>query len=237
MKIEMLYPEVANLYGDLANAKYLARSCGAELVETKLGEEPHFVREEIALVTLCGTTERGQELCRDALAPWQEALRARTEQGGVTLITGNALELFGEYILTDAGEKLPMLGWFPTYAQRRMMARHNSLYLGKLGEMKIVGFKSQFSHSYGENCAGLFTTLRGVGLNPEVQAEGFREKNLMATYLLGPLLILNPEFTKYILSLMGVERPALAFEEQAMEVYQTRLAEFEDPKRGFGYGN
>lgn len=238
MTIEVLYPEVANLYGDLENARYLARSCGADLAETALGEEPRFVSGDVALVTLGSTTERGQELVRDALRPWVEALKDRTAAGGLTLVTGNALEILGEAVLTDEGTEIPMLGLFPTRAQRRMMARHNSLYLGSFGEgMKIVGFKSQFSHSYGDNGAGLFTTLRGVGLNPEAKAEGFREGNLLATYLLGPLCVLNPDFSKYLLTVMGVENPTLAFEEVAYQVYRTRLEEFEDPKRGFGYGN
>ena len=46
MKIEILYPERCNLYGDLANMDYL-RKClpQAEFVETPLGETPQFARE------------------------------------------------------------------------------------------------------------------------------------------------------------------------------------------------
>ena len=57
----------------------------------------------------------------------------------------------------------------------------------------------------------------------------------MATYLLGPMIILNPPFAKYILSLMGVENAKLAFEDTAMDVYETRVQEFKDPNRGFEY--
>ena len=40
MKIELLYPEVCCLYGDLMNAEYLSRCIdGAELVRTPLGEK------------------------------------------------------------------------------------------------------------------------------------------------------------------------------------------------------
>ena len=235
MKIEILYPEIANLYGDLYNAEYLARSCGAEIVRTKLGERPRFTQEDIALVSLSGTTERGQEIVRDALRPWVEALDRRTEQGGVTLVTGNALEIFGEYILLDDGSKIPMLGRFPIHSERHLLSRYNALYLGELEGMKIVGFKGQFGHSNGENGAGLFRTIRGAGLNPENPAEGIREGNLMMTYLLGPITVLNPPFTRYLLSLMGVEDPRPALEKTAMEVYERRVRDFEDPKRGYEY--
>ena len=235
MKIEVLYPELCNLYGDLANAKYLARSSGAEFVMTKLGEPPAFLSEDVALVCIGGTTERGQEIVRDALRPYLSGFEDRTEAGGITLATGNALEIFGEYIARDDGSRIEMLGMFPTHAQRKMMQRHNSLYLGTFGGQKIVGFKSQFSHSWGDNGDGLFTTLRGVGLNPDTMAEGIRKNNFLLTYLLGPLVILNPDFAKYLLTLMGVREPELAFEEAAYDVYRTRLTEFEDPDRGFVY--
>lgn len=234
MKIEILYPEIANLYGDLANAKYLARSSGAEMVTTKLGEKPRFLTEDIALVTLGGTTERGQEIVRDALKPYAEALKNRR---GLTLVTGNAVELFGEYIEKDDGGRIEMLGLYPFHAVRRMMARHNSLYLGSFENTKIVGFKSQFTFAYGQFDRPLFNTERGVGMNPGEKAEGIRDGGLMLTYILGPIAILNPDFAKYLLGEMGVENPTLAFEKEAYEVYRTRLREFEDPARGFGYGN
>lgn len=235
MKIELLYPEICNLYGDLSNVEYLARCSSAQVLSTSLKEQPHFIREEIALVYMGGTTEHGQELARDAFAPYLDALKERTANGGLTLITGNAMEIFGDYIEDDSGNHIPMLGLFPIYAKRRMMSRYNSLYLGKYGEIDIVGFKSQFSQSYGDNGEGLFTTVRGPGLNPDVTAEGLRQNNLMATYLLGPLTILNPPFAKELLKLMGVEDPKLAFEDIATEAYQIRVKEFSEPDRGFSY--
>ena len=51
--------------------------------------------------------------------------------------------------------------------------------------------------------------------------------NLFATYLLGPILPLNPKFTKYILKLLN-QKDNLKFEKEAMEAYEIRLKEFED---------
>lgn len=235
MIIEVLYPEIANLYGDLYNAEYLARSCGAEIVSTKLTEKPRFISERVDLLYLGGTTERGQEIVRDALRPYVEDIKKRTAEGGVTLVTGNALEIFGEYIEEENGSRLEMLGLYPIRSERHMLNRYNALYLGELDGMRIVGFKGQFGHSYGDNGAGLFTTLRGAGLNPETKAEGIRDNNLMMTYLLGPLLVLNPPFTKYLLRLLGVQSPSLACEKTALEVYERRLSDFSEPGRNFVY--
>ena len=235
MKIEVLYPELCNLYGDLYNAEYLARSAGAEIVNTKLTEKPRFISEKTDLLYLGGTTERGQEIARDALRPYVDEIKKRTAEGGVTLVTGNALEIFGEYIEEENGNKIEMLGLYPIHATRHMLNRYNALYLGELEGMKIVGFKGQFGHSYGDNGTGLFTTIRGAGLNPEAKAEGIRDKNLMMTYLIGPLLVLNPPFTKYLLGLMGVSEPTLACEKTAIEVYERRLRDFSEPGRNFVY--
>lgn len=235
MKIEVLYPELCNLYGDLANAEYLARSGGAELIKTPLTAAPRFLTEDIAMVYMGGTTERGQVIVRDAFAPHLEGLVKRTEAGGLTLITGNAMEIFGEYIEDEDGSREAMLNLFPFHADRHFMNRYNSLYLGKFEDMDIVGFKSQFGHSYGINSEPLFQTVRGAGINPTEKAEGIRRGNLMATYLIGPLVMLNPPFAKYLLRLMGVEEPVLAFEEAAMDVYTHRLEQFSQPDRGFIY--
>ena len=233
MIIEILYPEIANLNGDLENPRYLARSCGASLVACTLGNVPTFVNEDVSLVYLGSTTERGQLLIRDALCPYAEALRDRTERGGITLVTGNALELFGSYIEDDNRIRHEMLGWFPTYARQDLLHRYNASCLGSFDEIQVVGFSSRFSHSYGKNDCPLFRMVRGAGLNPDEPGEGFRMKNFMATYLLGPLMILNPLFAKYTLGLMGVAEPKLAFEEAATDAYTARLAEFSDPGRDY----
>lgn len=235
MKIEVLYPELCNLYAELMNPKYLADSCGAELVYTSLREKPRFVDEDIALVYMGCTTERGQEAVRDAFAPYLDALKRRTDAGGVTLITGNAMEIFGKYIYTSDGENIPMLGLFNLHSTRSFLQRYNALYMGAFEELTVVGFKSQFGHSWGDVGEGLFTTKRGVGIHPGENAEGVRINNLMATYVLGPLMVLNPPFAKRILKLMGVASPVLLHEKAAMDAYRTRVDEFSDPRRGVTY--
>ncbi len=65
--------------------------------------------------------------------------------GTAFLITGNALEIFGNFIEKEDGTRIEGLGIFDLYAKRQMMKRYNALYLGRFGEMEIVGFKSQFS--------------------------------------------------------------------------------------------
>lgn len=236
MTIEILFPEVANLYGDLMNIDYLCRACpGTEVVRTSLRSTPAFAERKVDLIYMGSVTEEGQRLAVEALLPYREKLADLIRAGQLFLITGNALEIFGRRITADDGTDLACLGLFPTEAKHRMMRRYNALYVGRFEEnMTVVGFKSQFGHSYGE-VEPLFQTFRGAGLNPDAAGEGIRKNRFFATYLTGPLLILNPPFTKYLLRLMGEEEPALAFEDAAMALYRDRVREFSDPNTGVEY--
>ena len=72
---------------------------------------------------------------------------------------------------------------------------------------------------------------RGSGLYKDFNKEGFRRNNLIATYIIGPFLVVNPLFTKEWLSDVAGKEIKLPFEELAMECYRTRLAEFKDESR------
>ena len=61
MKIEILFPEFCNLYGDMFNMKYLKKCLPeAEFIETALEEEPTFVKENVNLIYLGPMTEKTQ---------------------------------------------------------------------------------------------------------------------------------------------------------------------------------
>ncbi|MCQ2520440.1 MAG: hypothetical protein MJ107_07915 [Lachnospiraceae bacterium] len=240
MKIEILYPEVCNLYGDLQNIEYLKRSAVAsgvtdvEIIETSLKSEPYFANNQVDLIYLGTMTESAQELVINALKNYKERISSLIDEGQIFLVTGNALEIFGEYIECEEKENIECLGIFKTHAVQRMLERYNSLYVGKIFDVDVVGFKSQFTHSYGD-FVGLFETVRGDGLNPGTKSEGIRKNNFLGTYIIGPLLVLNPLLTKKLLAMMGVENPVVAYEESAMDVYEHRLSEFMEPTRGLTY--
>ena len=65
--------------------------------------------------------------------------------------------------------------------------------------------------------------------------EGIRKNNFMGTYVIGPLLVLNPPFTKWLLKGIGAGDVKLAFEKEAMEAYEARVKEYSDPNTGFYY--
>jgi len=227
MKIEVLFPEICNLYGDLANIRYLKESISnIEIIETKLTDEPYFVNNTPSLIYMGGMTEHSQELVINKLKDYKDRIKELIEENVYFLITGNAFEIFGKEILNEDGTKIECLGLYNTIAKRDMLHRFNSLYVGKFNDIDIVGFKSQFTHSYtNDKLNPLFDTIRSCGLNPNTMDEGVRINNFMATYVIGPLLILNPLFTKWLLKEFNIDTK-LAYEEEAIDAYNYRLEDY-----------
>ena len=229
IRIETLFPEFANLYGDHANIRYL-KLClpDAEYVEDALSEEPHFVTETPDMIYMGPMTEHQQELVIHKLRPYIVKLNEMIEQGVIFLMTGNAMEVFWDKIENEDGSQIEGLGMFHYVAKRRMFNRYNTTVMGMIGDIRLVGFKSQFTHSYGDNSKEyLYEVTKGDGINRETKYEGVRRNNFMGTYTLGPLLILNPDFTIYIQKLLGVEEPKLVYEAAARDAYEERVRQYE----------
>ena len=230
-KVEILFPEICNLFGNMYNIKYLQETTDEiEVINTELTQKPKFLDEKVDMVYIAPMTKKSQELVINALRQYKDEIKKKIDENQIILAIGNALEIFGDYIENEDGSKIEALGLTGLYAKRDMMHRYNSLFLGEFENMKIEGFKSQFSMSYGDNSQNyLFEAIRGDGLNKETKFEGIKINNFIGTYVLGPLLVVNPQFTKYILKLMDINVEKVAFEEIANKCYDIRLKEFENP--------
>lgn len=228
--IEQLFPEIANLYGDTGNVRYLKKCLPkASFVEDSLNEEPYFAQSTPSLIYMGPMSEHAQELAIDRLLKYKERVKELIKANVVFLLTGNAFEIFIKEILCEDGTVINGLNIFDYTAKRKMFNRYNRHCMGKFEDTTIVGYKNQFTHAYGDNSGEFFFKVdRGDGINPECDREGIRRNNFFGTYLLGPILIQNPEFTEYILKLMKVNEPVLAFSDTIKAAYERRLSEYKD---------
>lgn len=230
IKIEILFPEVANLFGEPFNVRYIQMSLGEEcqLISTALTDEPAFLQGDVDLVYMGAMPESAQLLAIDALMPYKDVIKKQIEEGKVYLLTGNAMEVFGDSIAFDDKVEHPALGITGLKSQTDMMHRYNTLYIGNVhtdeGDVPVSAFKSTFSFSFGNNEDKYFIeSVKGCGINKESKWEGVRIHNLLCTYLIGPVLVLNPELCKYVMKLMGVKEPKLAFEKENKECFDIRM--------------
>ena len=225
-KIELLFPELCNIYGESYNVEYLKRSNpdNIEVIETNHRDIPAFVKEGVDMVYLGCTTERKQEIIIEILKPYKERIKELIDKNVIFLITGNSVEIFGNYI-KDEDRVIEALGIFDFYSERYMKKdRHNSQFIGKHEDLTLMGHRSQFSFAYGEFQKCFINIEKGIGMNKETKKEGIHVKNFFATYSLGPFLILNPYFAKQLLSTMGLD-DKLCFEKEILEAYEYRLKE------------
>ncbi len=233
-KIEVLFPEFCNLFGDSSNIRYLKKCLpDADFIETAYTEEPFFLTEKPNLIYMGAMTEKQQLLVIRKMLPYRERIKELIKADVPFLVTSNAIEIFGRFIQQEDGSKVKALDIFPFAARQDMMHRFNCLVLGEWNGMEIVGFKTQFTMAYGKTDAYPFIDVkRGVGMNRKTANEGIRCRNFFGTYLVGPFLVLNPLFTKYLINkVMGLDHVSLAFEDVVMAAYERRLQEFKDPKK------
>ena len=227
--IETLFPEIANLYGDHANIRYL-KLCmpKAQYVEDMLDGEPYFVSHTPDMIYMGPMTERQQELVIAKLKPYRERIEELIEADVIFLITGNAMEVFWDAIENEDKSRIEGLGLFHYTAKRDMFHRYNSAVMGRFEGMTVVGFKSQFTQSYGDNSGEfLYEVTKGDGINRESRLEGVRRRRFMGTYTIGPLLILNPDFALYIQRQLKAANPHLVYERAMRDAYEERVRQYE----------
>ncbi|MGN0613428.1 MAG: hypothetical protein ACI4JB_05960 [Porcipelethomonas sp.] len=228
--IEVLFPEACNLFGDYGNIRYL-KAClpDAEFIETPLNGVPHFVSNPVSLVYMGPMTEKTQCEVVKRLLPYHERITELIEGGTPFLITGNAMEVFGRQISDLRTGTVKCLGIFDFTVTRDMLHRFSGLVVGNYENIIMTGFRAQFTKcELGNKEKPFINITKGVSMCDSGKVEGIVKNNFYGTYLLGPILILNPDFTKYILRKITGKEVAIAFEEEVVDAYRTRLAEFND---------
>ena len=80
MKIEILFPEFCNLFGDISNMKYLKKCLpDEEYIETSIEDEPAFVSQDVNFIYMGAMTERTQEKVIAKLKPYKERIQELIE--------------------------------------------------------------------------------------------------------------------------------------------------------------
>lgn len=235
MIIEALYPEDCLCFGDNGNLMML-KACLPEAVVhcDHFTEEPYFVKNRPDIMIMGGMSESVQERVIKELLPHKKRIQELIEEGVVILFTSNAIEVLFSYIENEDGSRIEALNLYPLYAKRNMMKRFNCHYIGYDAQKNpLLGFKSQFTFAYGNNPHPWITTQRGIGIHPQEILEGIHDHNLYATYLIGPLLTMNPHFTKHLLFLITKQEREIAYKEEALLAFERHLKEFNDPKTVF----
>lgn len=231
MRIEIIYPEIANLLGEHGTQQLLLKTfADEEIICTNYPDLPQFFNGNIDFVYMGAMTESIQALVLSLWRPYAANFRQEIDKGLTGFFAGNALDLLGRNIIHEEGETFQALALYPFDTLCKRYDRKNEILRGRFHEFELMGYRSQFTTHTGDSSVFPFIEVKnGSGMNPAVKTEGIAENNFFATSLTGPFLILNPEFTKWLFSLFGY-RKNLPFEADLLAAAELRR---EDLSRHF----
>lgn len=214
MKLYHIFPDLMNLYGDYGNLVVLQKALEdagqeTEVVKLQPGQETDFA--DAAFLYMGPGTEPARNAALEHLRPLKDALaNAILTHQVPALFTGNAWFLLGQSLTLSGGETLEGLGLFG-YTTKESQNRYTGDAIAAPG---AEGLPSQPAVGFLNRCdtvqnieTPLFSLEMGKGNDGQAPAEGFVQGAFHATHLIGPLLVKNPHFLNYFVSLITGTSP------------------------------
>lgn len=194
--IGYLFHDLLNLYGESGNVLALKKeleenNIEVEVKELSIDDEIDF--KELDFIYMGSGTDNNEYIVLDFLKQYKEEIQEEIKNNKTFLITGNAVEIFGEKIITENKEEKEGLKLFNYYAEKqtkRIVAECK--YKCEFLPQEIVGFA---------NHNGIIKNVKNnlfVDFTDNTIKEGIKENNFLGTYTIGPILARNNNLLKYI---------------------------------------
>ncbi len=205
MKVNIghLYPELLNLYGDRGNIQCLKKRCEWRGIEAKVREYSLMDSidfSQLDVVLIGGGSDREQMLVCSRLKKIRADFRGYVEDGGVVIAVCGAYQLLGHYYDTAEGriEGLSLVDIYTQQGSPRLIS--NIVIQNEQFSYPIVGFENHGGRTFINQHQPFGRVSFGFGNNGEDKKEGVMYKNVIGTYLHGPLLPKNPHVCDYLLT-------------------------------------
>ena len=213
IRILLLYPEYMGLSGDMGNLlalRHRLHSLGLRCEVTAAGIGDAMPFSEFDLIYAGNAPLSGLLPAMADIAPRADALRAAMEAGRIFLLTGSARCLLGGDLTLRNGTV--------AHGARLLAESHREVnrFTGEilatrpgLGRTLYLGCYDRVLETDAASERPLFQTVRGMGDKPAAIYEGVFKNNIYATYMLGPVLVRNPELLEEIVEKLagGQYRP------------------------------
>jgi CobQ-like glutamine amidotransferase family enzyme len=199
LRLLALYPEQMNIYADRGNIVFLRRRCewrGIGFSYAAAGAGDGFDPASHDFVYLGGGQDRDQRaVAAEMVESKRAAMAAAVDEDAVVLAVCGGYQLLGHGYQLD-GERMPGLGLVDLETVREPGPRlignvAIDVDLGA-GPRTLAGFENHGGRTYlGAGAEPLGHVIEGFGNNGKDGLEGVRRRNLIGTYLHGPLLPKN----------------------------------------------
>lgn len=229
-KIAHLYYDILNLYCNDGNIKAIEKALdnqniASNIEKLTIGDNIDFSKYD--LIYIGSGTENNLRLVLKDIKKYKNEIKEYIDNNRFFLSIGNSIDLFGQYIQIFNNKIIETLGIFSYYTQEqkeRIIGEIVCEY--KKINTYIIGFQNRQS-LVKENKQPLFNIVKEIGSNTQNSNEGVLYKNFLGTYVLGPIMVRNPEFVEwYVKSLVKSKLPDFVFKNFDLEIEYKAYNEF-----------
>jgi lipid II isoglutaminyl synthase (glutamine-hydrolysing) len=208
LRLGHFYRDELNLYGDGGNVAILQKRCewrGLQLEVEVIESSSEIDFSTLDLFFIGGASDREQALVTEDLQKIRHEFKAAIEDGvgGLTICGG--YQFLGEYYQLHDGTKLKGLGILDFYTENRLKDSTDvkkrligDLHVVNESFGRIVGYENHAGQTF-HQYPPLGEVINGYGNNKKDKKEGLLYKNLIGTYMHGPLLSKNPRVADHLL--------------------------------------
>lgn len=208
LNILCLYPNLTDLYSDNNNLNILKYRCKVRKINVDIDTYTIGDKEldfsSYDLVFLGGSSFSEQKVITKDLIKYKENIKKSIDDGVFYLLVCTGFQLFGKYFEDYDGKKIKCLNIFDYYSTQIKTEEQKCIgdiiIESKLDNenIKILGFENHNMHT--KNVQNPFgNVLYGKGNDVNSNVEGVMIKNVVGTYMHGPLLSKNPKLADYII--------------------------------------
>lgn len=184
MKITIgyLYHDLLNLYGDSGNIKTLLYHLKEQDIETSIkymsiNDKKEF--DDVDILYIGSGTDENLLIALDDIKKDKDKLKKYIDDKKFILSTGNSVELFGNYIVSD--KKIESLGLFDYVSMHQKRIVKDIKVKTNIINEDIIGFENH------------------IGNILSNEDSIIKIDNFYGTYIIGPILVRNPKFCSYLI--------------------------------------
>lgn len=202
--IAYLYYDLLNLYGESGNLKVIIKALESENIPyevTYLSIGDKFNLEIFDLIIVSNGTEKNLKLVLNDILKYRIQIKKLIKKGVFFLVTGNALDLFGQKIILEDERCLKGLNIFDFYVfESSKRTIKDCILFDQNSNNYIIGFQNQNTKMLNK-CYPLFENLFD-----DDNYESIHIKNFYGVKLLGPLLARNPAFARNFIQALVLKK-------------------------------
>lgn len=201
IRVAHLYYDLMNLYGEIGNLKvieYQLKKQKINVIIDKLSLNDKIEFEKYDLIYMGSGTKKSTLLVLGDLKKYKQQVKEYIENNKFMLVTGNSINVFSKKI--GDTEALNIFDFNISYSNARLV--------GDVILDNIIGFQNRDTLIENNN--------NPIFNNSEI---GIHYKNFYGTYIIGPLLIRNPNFSqKFIKNLIISKKNDFKFRKFDFEI-------------------